>query len=472
MSLTITQAPTANATYAKNTVPVTILTTQEAITASLWIFGDNAPLITVSYVPDFSGKVYVDFSDIYKDTLKTELPDGTANVVQQYDHRIKFIIKLSDSSSNDAEISFWVCNALLKSPTAFGDWCQRNYLTNQPIEKYTNYEAPEWLTYLDLSANGDNVLKVRFYKKTGGNIDAEVRTDNAQGCFSVNVSYDRLIRLANMLPSALLGYYDVILFANGGDEICRQRYIFEERSGREKYFLFVNQLGGIDTLLCQGENVLQPEVTHNIGRFGNRYTALDDTDNHRVWEQNTGQLPNKWRNWLHELLSSKQGTLIYDADGETYAGIVVTASEISVSDFGQLASASFSYMLDETVNVISDTERAVDRSLHQSVADEAEEMEDMTKTVVLSFSDDGIGGYETDVINIEATKFFIMFAKAASSRVVTIYIDGSERGQFNTFVDASPIVVPFGVKQTLQLKTAAADQEPITIKYYGENLEA
>lgn len=472
MSLIPTQAPTADATYAKNTVPVTILTTQATIMASLWISGDNTPLISVSYVPDFSGRVYVDFSDIYNDVLKTELPDGTANVVQQYYSKIKFVIKLSDSNSNDAEISFWVCNAMLKSSTAFEEWSLQNFLTNQPIEKYTNYEAPEWLTYIDRTDRGYNVLKVRFYKKIGGHIDNVVRIGDADGIFSVNVSYKRLIQMANVLPNSLLGYYDVILFTTGSTEVCRQRYIFEERTGCEKYFLFINQLGGIDTLLCQGENVLQPEVTHNIGRFGNLYTALDDTDDHRVWEQNTGSLPNKYRNWLHELFTTKQGAAIYDADGETYTEIVLTASDLSVGDFGQLASASFSYMLNETVNVISDTERAVDRSLRQSVADEAEELEDLTRSAVLPFADNGQGGYETEDLEIETNKVFVSFIRPSEATNIDYYIDGKKIGTFGAHSVDIPFLINHGVKSSIQFTTASNNVESLVVTYYPINLQS
>lgn len=483
MYVTVTQYPQSLEHYAKNTVPAFIIETDEMVTVIVkcwqandyenFDWTDAETVFQGNYIPDFFNVVTVDFSDCYADYVKTNLPSASSNVVSHTEAATYFKAGIYNAAGTLVGMYQWfVCNALLNSTTPFETWSQQNFLSNQPIEKKTNCESPEWLTYLDLTEYGNNVLKVRFYKKAGGYEEATVRTDTAPGCYSVNVSYQRVIQMVNVLPGTLWGYYDLILFTNGGTEICRQRYVLDERTGLEKYFLFINALGGIDTLICPGENVLQPETTHNIGRFDDRYRALDNTDDQRKWTQNIGMVPTKYRDWVYELLTAKQGAQKYDPAAMDYYEIVVDTSTISMSDKGQLASSSFGYIYNKPVDVMRDTERAVDRSMHQSVADEAEEMEDMTKTVVLSFSDDGIGGYETDVINIEATKFFIMFAKAASSRVVYIYIDGSERGQFNTFVDASPIVVPFGVKQTLQLKTAAAGQEPITIKYYGENLEA
>lgn len=472
MNLTPIQAPAHDATYAKNTVPAAILSTQLEIHAELWVFGDNAPLVAASYVPDFSGKVHVDFSDIYRDVLETELPSGGENAVAQSNYRVKFRLLLSDSEDNSTAVEYWVCNALLKSSTPFETWAQANFLTNQPIEKHTNYEAPEWLTYLALSKGGTN-LKVRFYKKTGGSVDTLILSNNTDGCFTVNVNYKRIVRLANVLPGTLLGYYDVILFDGSGNEMCRQRYVFEERTGLEKYFLFVNALGGIDTLVCKGENVLKPETTHNIGRFGDKHKAIDDTVDRRVWEQNTGMFPNRYRNWLHELMTAKQAAALHDAKGDTCAEIVVTASDISVSDFGQLASASFSYILEEAVNVISDTEQASDRSLHQSVADQAETLEDLTTEVILQTKPVQGGGFETDEETLPATKLYVTWDENLKDGIeVFVEVDGNSAGSFVTGTDTQPYIVTKTAGQTVQFLTEDDTIESVTVTYYPVTVQA
>lgn len=467
------QKPVSGRTYAKNEVPAFVITTQSTLLAVLTI--GNETVFQGSYSPDFSGQISIDFKGLYDEYLETLIPSSAGNTITHTAYRRQFtatfyVLIGEDTAGEPATLSWYVANALLNSSSSFQNWSSRNFLTNMPLEKVTNYESPEWLTWLDLT--GASRLDVRFYPKTGGNLDATVCTMSSEGCFSANVRYSRLIQMAHVMTSSLKGYYDLILYDTKSEEVCRQRYIYEERSGREKYFCFVNALGGIDTLICDGENVLQPETTHNIGRFADRYRALDDTDDQRKWTQNTGMMPTKYRNWVYELLTAKQGAQKYDPAAMDYYEIVVATSEIGMTDFGELAEASFDYILDETVNVMLDTERAVDRSLHQSVADEAEEMEDLTKKAVLSFSSDGQGGYETNILNIEATSFFLIFVKSSSSRNVYIYLDGVERGIFNPYTDSSPMSVPFGPKQTLQLKTSASDQEPITIQYYGQNLEA
>ena len=212
-----------------------------------------------------------------------------------------------------------------------------------------------------------------WYPTSGGHIDAVVKSA-AAGCFTVNVSYGRVRSLTNGLPSKLHGYYDLIL-CSGNAELCTQRYILEETTGHEHYFEMANALGGVDTLICVGENTLQPELEHNIGRFGRQYKPLDDSDNTRKWSQRTGMVPYRWRDWIYELLSMPHVARKYDPNTATGFDIVVCESDISMGDNGQLAEATFSYMPADTDNVISDGERADDRTLHQSVANQAENIE-------------------------------------------------------------------------------------------------
>lgn len=476
MSLTITQRPTQNGIYAKNTVPKIILSTSVDITAQLAVYG-HQPIFTGSYAPDFSNHVTLDFKSLYEGIATTDEPTGQSNVIEQSGYKAMLQLTLTDSNNNTETLLFWVCNAQLKSSTAFETWAQANFLTNQPLEKRTNKEAVEWLTYMDTEKNGNRVLKARFYPKAGGNADVTVYTDTIEGVYSVNVSYKRIIEMVNALPSQLLGYYDLILYDGSGNEICRQRYIYDERSGREHYYCFVNALGGIDTLVCVGENVLQPEATHNVGRFADRYKALNDSNDRREWQQATGMLPNKQRDWLHELTTVKQWAAKYDATGETYTEIVMTASDISVSDFGQLATASFNYILTGTDNVISDTERATDRSLHKSVAEAAQAFDDLSTTVVLQLEPDGNDGYETEEVTLAATKLYVAFddsITAARTVPVYYYLDGSNTaaGSFTPGTDASPVIITKLATDSIRFASQSGALGSLSVSYYPVTIQS
>lgn len=463
------QKPEGGSIYAKNEVPPFVITTTNTLLAVLTL--GNMVVFQGSYAPDFNNQIKIDFAGIYNDYLETLIPTTGVNEIAHSAYRLEFTATFSvlvgeDTPSDSNYVSYYVANAVLKSPMRFEEFFKQNFLTNQPIEKYTNYEAPEWLTYLDPS--GDWVLSARFYPKSGGNRDVVVKQDSNPGCYSVDVSYSRIIRMANLLPTQLQGYYDLIL-SKGGNEKCRQRYIYEERTRREHYFCIVNALGGIDTLICQGDNVLQPEVAHNVGRFGNKYISLDDTDDHRVWSQNTGMMPNGYRNWLHELFSSKQGAVVFDAKSKVYEEIVINESEISIGDFENIASASFSYMLNDTVNVINEaSERS--RQLSQSVADEAEAFDDLTSGVTLAMSESE-GMVVTEETTIAATKLYVEWL-GGNAGEIQYMIDGEPAGSISPDVERMPVIINKQLTETIQFSSSDTTYEAIIVKYYTASIQS
>ena len=465
------QKPYSGRTYAKNEVPPFVITTNNTLMATLSI--GQEVIFKGVYAPDFNGQISIDFRGLYDNYLTTLIPTTGSDEITHTEYRRRFtasfeVVVGEDTPGGTNSISWYVANAKLKSETPFYEWGRTNFLTNQPIEKTTNYEAPEWLTWWDDGTLCE--LTARFYLKNGTSLDVTVKTDEDEGVYSCNVRYSRLISMADVLPIQLQGYYDLILSNDKDGEVCRQRYIYEERTGREKYFLFVNALGGIDTLICKGENVLAPDITHNIGRFGRQYRALDDTDDMRKWTQHIGQVPNRQRNWIYELLTAKQGAEKYDPETMKYLEIVVDSSEISMSDFGQLAGSPFSYILNETENVVADTERP-DRSLHQSVADAADAMEDLSSERTVAFEDDGQGGYETEELTIPATQVFVTDPRqltTAGEAPVYYFLNGSETasGSFTPGVDSNPYVITKNASDTIRFATQNDNLHSLVINYY------
>ncbi len=466
-----TYRPTNNTWYAKNTVPKLLIEATENVTVTLYFKDQEAqewqPYIAFrgSYSPDFNGEIWVDFNGVYDSFISTKMPTASQTSLVQDKIWYYFRVVVVDSSGDNVgtAITWQVFNAKLNSATPFQTWSQQNFLTNQPMEKTTNYEAPEWLTYLDLDDKGDRIVIGRFYPKEGGAVDCIVNDDACSGCFSVNVNYARLIPMVDRLPHQLKGYYDIVLTDGNLNEICRQRYIYKERSGREKYFLFVNALGGIDTLICKGENVLAPDITHNIGRFGRQYRALDDTNDMRKWTQHIGQVPNHQRNWIYELLTAKQGAEKYDPETMEYLEIVVDSSELSMSDFGQLAGSPFSYILNDTENVVADTERP-DRSLHQSVADQAEELNDRTTKVTVTF----VHG-ATEPVIIHSDALYVLFdSEKGANASVYYFTDGIKAGEFKPGVDESPVRITIKEGASVHFETEGLVRS-LELRYYPTN---
>lgn len=432
-------------------------------------------VFTASYAPDFNGKIEVDFRQLYGDYIKTLMPDGSSNIISQTSALITCEASFKDSQGNNIAYpqgypwEWYVSNANLKSATDYMTWVGTHFLTNQPLEKRINKVSPEWLTYHDTAANGGMKLKAVFYPKSGGSETQLIKNDNVGGCFTVNVSYATTIQLADNLPGYYLGYYDIILTDKSDTLLARQRYILDVESGKEHYYCFVNALGGIDTLICDGENVLQPEITHNIGRFGGQFVPIDDTDEHRKWKQLTGFMPNKWRNWVYELLSAKQGAAKYDPETGTYQAIIVESSEIAMSDHGPLAEASFGYILDDSVNAISDEEYQEDRSLHQSKADAAAVPVDLTTTVELAFAATE-KLYETEEVSLSATKLYVTWDENLAIGIeVVVMVGGTSAGSFVTGTDGQPFIVTKTAEQTVQFITESGDIADVSVTYYPVN---
>lgn len=460
-----THYPDSNGTYAKNEVPAFEITTQNSIRAVLSI--GNEIIFKGSYAPDFSGKIIIDFAGMYDSYLSTMIPSADSNVIINTAYRRLFtatfdVIAGESTTEDPATVSWFVVNATLKASSSFDIWSDENFLTNQPHEKRTNYEAPEWLTYIDAGTN--NRLVARFYPKKGGHSDVTVHTDTEQGCYSVNVRYSRIVRLQSYMPVQLHGYYDLILYNEKNKELARQRYIYEERSGKEKYYCFINSLGGVDTLICRGENVLSPETTHGIGRFNRIYKAIDNTDDVRQWRQNTGDVPHRHRNWIYELLTTKQQALKYDVRTSDYQPIVIASSDIAMSDSGQLASATFGYMLTDIENVIDETERP-EMMLHNSIAMQAASLYDLTEKTTLNFTN-GV----TEEVIIPADKLYVSYDEAlfttSTTQPVYYFIDNVAAGNFVPGQDANPVIITLSAGSSIRFETQNENVTSLELSYY------
>ena len=471
MSVTRTSYPTTDETYARNTVPPVVLTAtnSETVTAILEVEDGNQQrtvVFTGSYAPNFDGDIVIDFKGLYDPVLKTVMP--TTNPTIQDEAWRHFRCHIVDSNGVTLYVMTWyVANARLKSSSSFEAWAGQNFLTNQPLEKHTTEESPEWLTWLDIG--GSCKLKAVFYPISGGNETVLIRQTNAAGCYTADVSYATVIQLASLLPNYYHGYYDIILTDSKDSQLALQRYLIHPLTGFEHYFCFVNALGGIDTLICQGANSLQPETTYNIGRFSNSYVALDDTDDRRKWQQLTGHIPHKWRNWVCEVLAEKKAAAKYDPATGEYTAIVLTGSDIDIADYGQLGNASFNYILDDIVSVVSDNERADDRMLHQSAVDQvsAFDNQEQAESVTLRFTAAHGGGYETEAASIAATTLYVEWDELLLETPTSVIysLDGVAESSFNPSNASQPVIVKKTAAATVKFTETSLVIDHVRVSY-------
>lgn len=452
MSINLTQYP--DAMSFKNKVKDFTISSQIGVTFTLYE-GNDTIIFTGNYHPDFGNTIRIDVSEIIADRLKTAFPSSDRYL--QPDWAKTFGYKIEDGSSN-ATGTFTVINAACKTDKAIATWLESNFLTNQPMEQMSCKDAPLFLSFY--GAYGKLRLVGRFYPKTGGNTDVNIYSTPSPGCYTCNVSYDMLIRRVPALPSSLKGYYDVLLM-DGNDIKAKQRYIYNERTGMEQYYCFVNALGGIDTLICQGENVLQPDITYNIGRFGKEFRQLDDTETIRAWSQNTGHLPVDWRNWFYEIMAVKAGAWRYD--GKSYTDIVLKESSIAASNHGQLNGYTFGYILTENTSVIGSDERAA-YAFRQSAADAAEEYESDIKTIELAFEDGA-----TETIPVPAKVILVLATADAvvEATPISYLVDGTVVDDF-TPSTTEPVQIALPAGDELSFETENVSVNGLILNYYPQ----
>lgn len=446
------QYPESGKTYARNEVPPFVVSMQGSVLAELYVGGTK--VFSGSYTSDFDGMVTVDFSDIYGNYLETRMPAVGDVEINQTGYRRLFTaifrVLIGEETSEEPPVFAWyVANADLRPEGGFDTWCRTAFLTGQPAEKPIYHDTPEWLSWLDL--DGGSCLKVRFYRKKNGQPFNDVVVSpsfSAPTCRSVSVGYKRLSRLAIMAnPSNLMPYYDLVLFDAKGNELTRQRYLYVNKTGLEKYYCFVNGLGGIDTLVCRGENTLQPKVSHNIGRFnrtgnsGGTFVAMDDTDDQLKWSQETGAVPCLWRDWISDLFAAKRGAAVYDATTTAYHEIVVASSEVEMGDKGQVASASFSYIMSEAGSVITSAGQKSPDDMRQSAVDIADDLIDETIEMDIPL-DEGV----SEAVTIPSERLMVLFEGLVNGTVVTCFIDGVAAGTLTVGANADPFIltIPYG----------------------------
>lgn len=350
--------------YALNQVPNFSLETQNKCTVQIRL-GNFSQLFTGSYRPNpQSDMIVADFKDIVREKVSTLYPRGSVFV--QSNHT-QWFSAVWTQGNDTVTIQFLVSNARLKSVDRLYIWAQSHFLTNQPTEKLTTKESPEWLTYM---AGSTITVKARVYP-IGGMHNDYILSNGGSGVRTVDVSCSR-IKQAVGAQAQLQGYYDIVL-VNNGREKATQRYIVRRLTGTEHYFMFVNALGGIDTLICRGDNILQPEENFNTGRLGAKRVSLDDTESTRTWQQN---LRFQWRerNWIHELLSEKQQAYIHHTSSGDSEEIIVTGMEMKVGDRGKMAVASFNYMMADADDIPSYTTKETSAGLKKSSLRHAEDI--------------------------------------------------------------------------------------------------
>lgn len=344
-----TQRPQAHGFYFKNRVPELLIGATEVVRVQLilgeydgnadtWSFDEGKVVFTGTYSPGPANTIVIDFEDIYADEMKSAFPSSEDFIQLDYLKAWRIYVTNADGAFPLMPIDFATLNTKGTADEAL-IYLSGNFLTCQPAVKTVYDDSPEFLTYYD--PDGDWTIAAEFDDGTR----VELVNDSVVGpsCHTIDVSYSRLIELAGQ---EFIGMgYRVFATDSGGDVVATQRYEYRNRNGMEQYFIFANEMGGYDTLVCDGENAIRPSVTYGIGRTGSTYRQLDDAEDRVMWSQNTGMFGWKDRNWILSVMKAKGGA--WKMENGVFVPIVITELDLNSGNVGQLSQASFSYMMSD-----------------------------------------------------------------------------------------------------------------------------
>lgn len=307
---------------------------QSAESFSFVLSKGNTRLLSSVYTPGTDGYVTIDIRDIVESQLSFLLKDITTPY-EQPDLAADFTAVIADKN-----ITFRVLRCGVDRFSGSAEtFLKANFLTWQPQVKKVTYYSPEYLTYYAVISS---YVKVKaYFTDDEGKVTEEVKqlaTLGEKRAYTIPVQYAVIMAL---FESRLPSFYDVWVEDGSGSRLTYvQRYVAGNiLSEQEQWILFENSLGGMDTFRAYGQLDFLAEHTHNIAEIDD-ISEEYRVDTERKFQQNTGYLDNRERQWLVDFLPSKQ-KYIYN---QTYLRrIVVIEDNTSYTDKELPSSYTFTY---------------------------------------------------------------------------------------------------------------------------------
>lgn len=326
MSVIIKQPPAL--TQVGNIEPIEIAS---SLTVQFQLKLGSVTLLDETYKPSPGNRVNVDIRAIVNDNLQVAVP--TSDIYHQEGAVRDFTCIIDGQSLSFKAIKGGV-DQLGESPSS---WLLSNWLTWRPQVSYVSHNVPCWLSYY--ATQSGLSVKVRGYFSDSTNSVATIATLTSGSFTTLNVSLERISGLFPKAPGA----YDIwVQDSTGAVKTYVQRFIYERFPSRFSVFVFVNSLGGIDTLVCKGITTIAGKYTPETAYFGEELME-SHLDNEQTIEQNTGLLETAAeREWIPDFFASEHRWV--EQKG-ILKPIVLRESKTKFDNRNILVSANFSYTI-------------------------------------------------------------------------------------------------------------------------------
>lgn len=332
--------------YLGNLKPITVETDESTLSASVAVSTGSSPVATIplSYTP-FGGRVTIDLSDLLRPYFEFQMLEPGARLVKQ--ERMLLDVKVRLMGENQPALFFRVIRGGISGvDDNVEEWLRKNPLSWQPRRKYVMYNQPEWLTlYL---RSGDSVVYT-VYTTSGGATPVQPVGLSMQmtstGVFTFDVSASAVQKATTLADGDYITFFKVT--TSGGVEM---QYVLDSLKGEdERWFLWQNSLGGMDTARFFGEEVML------INSEDKTLSRQDETHTYDVemparWKQNTGSISVRERLWLLDFFRSPHR---YRYRNGALQAIIITESGSESSTSDNIYDYSFTYELPGSEDFLS-----------------------------------------------------------------------------------------------------------------------
>lgn len=234
----------------------------------------------------------------------------------------------------------WMMQSLGNSP----------FLTWKPLSSLMGPSQHEFLTFLNFDS-GKNKLRLDFeITYVDGSTQDGYFADYSSGkgkIHRVNVGLAAL-DLANLDPYRTIAYYEVWLSNSGNRASEKRRYVVDYKSyPATRYLLFVNSLGGLDTVRFVGSGEFTADYKRETtdlyqGRYDPRYGDMRtvyavESAGGKI---NTGYISRAEVQWLRDLFLSRQVFLL---EGNRLLPITVSGKKLSLPEEADVNALSVDY---------------------------------------------------------------------------------------------------------------------------------
>lgn len=300
-----------------------IATSDEAVVFTL--SKDATVILEENYQPDADGSVTIGIKAIVERLLSITIP-LTSDAVTVQTLGVGNFTATIDST----DVAFTVIKGGVAELAGGAEaWLSEHFLTWQPQEKLITQIQPEWLGIFPVS--GGNLMVAVYDNTISGAYPASSYAALSAGeLVSVNVSWGNINSWADLANPVLA--WDVWFEVGGSRVTPIQRYQLRNATDEEYGFVWVNTLGGIDSISCTGAQEEDQKLTHQnaVAAYDEETISEYDILKEREIRQSTGFLTEAESLWLKDFFYSRNKQMVRP-DGSLRRISVVSSKVVSVS---------------------------------------------------------------------------------------------------------------------------------------------